>query len=91
MKTLLLVSSVLNIKLSLLLLLLNVPVNGELKLPNKRLPLLSILIRSIPDVKNFNSSLSVLGESSAVIYVSLSTSLIPPKVFHDVPSCPSYI
>ena len=42
-------------------------------------PLEPILILSVPAVENFNWSLSAPAESSAVIFVSWSTSITPPR------------
>ena len=52
-------------------------------------PAANILNLSAPAVKNISSSLSAPADVSAVINVSLSISVIPPKVPQLFPSYPS--
>ena len=59
----------------------NAPVAGTCIAPSE-----SIVNLWVPSVKNFNWSLSELGAFSAVINVSLSISVSPPKGAQDSPA-----
>ena len=52
-----------------------------------RLNSVSLIVkRFTPPVKKSSSSLSEPGLSSAIILVSWSTSIVPPRLFHATPS-----